>query len=176
MAENLPRYDVRPNDRIGRFLFIWCKYSAAVGVALLFGVCLVSAYSVAGRWLFSEPVLGDVELVQIGCVLAVASFLPYCQMKNSHVIVDFFTHQASPATRALLDRIAATLLAVVSALIAWRSFVGTYDAFRSGEEQMILGWPLWWSYLNLGPAFLLLTLVALYTAWKGSPETWEQQQ
>lgn len=173
MAETLPRHDARPRDRIGRFLFIWCKVSAAVGIALLFGICFVSVYSVVGRWLFSEPVLGDVELVQIGCVLAVASFLPYCQMKNSHVIVDFFTHGASPATRALMDRIAALLLAIVSALIAWQSFVGTYDAYRSGEEQMILGWPLWWAYINVGPAFVLLALAALYTFWKGTPQAQE---
>lgn len=171
MAEVIPHLDDQtdpgPRDPIGRFLFAWSWLSALGGSALLFAVCAVSAYSVLGRWLFDQPMLGDVEMVQIGCSLAISAFLPYAQMKNAHVIVDFFTHGASPAVRDRLDRVAAAILCVVSAVVAWRSFVGAYDAWRSGEENMILGWPLWWAYVNIGPAFVLLSMTAAYTVWKG---------
>lgn len=172
MAEAIPQLDDQsdpgPRDPIGRFLFAWSQLSALGGAVLLFGVCVLSAYSVIGRWLFSSPVMGDVEMVQFACALAIAACLPYAQMKNAHVIVDFFTHNVSPALRRMLDRVAALLLAFGSAVIAWRSFVGAWEASQTGETGMILGWPLWWSYLTLGPGFLLLTLTALYTAWTGS--------
>lgn len=171
MAEVIPQLDDQrdpgPRDAVGRFLFVWSQLSALGGAIVLFGICVVSAYSVVGRWLFASPVLGDVELVQMGCAIAIAACLPYAQMKNAHVIVDFFTHAASPALRRVLDRIAAVLLALGAGVIAWRSFVGAWEASQTGETGMILGWPLWWSYVTLGPGFLLLALTALYTAWKG---------
>ena len=92
-----------PQDALGRFLLGWSQLSALCGVALLLGICLLSTWSVLGRALFDSPVMGDVEIVQIICSLAIASFLPYAQMKNAHVIVDFFTHGASARTRAVLD-------------------------------------------------------------------------
>ncbi|MGL1834893.1 TRAP transporter small permease [Rhodocyclaceae bacterium SMB388] len=171
MAEVIPQLDDQqdtgPRDAVGRFLFVWAKLSALGGAAILFAICILSAYSVIGRWLFASPVFGDVELVQMGCALAIAACLPYAQMKNAHVIVDFFTHNASPALRRRLDRIAALLLAFGASVIAWRSFVGAWEASLTGETGMILGWPLWWSYVTLGPGFMLLALTALYTAWKG---------
>ncbi|MBT0964138.1 TRAP transporter small permease [Denitromonas iodatirespirans] len=172
MAEAIPRSgdapDPRPRDPVGRFLYAWSMLSAIGGSLVLFAICAVSVYSVVGRWLTDEPVLGDVELVQMGCALAVAAFLPWAQMKNAHVIVDFFTHSASPAVRRVLDRIAAIILMVLSFVIAWRSFAGAWEAFETGETTMLLGWPLWWSYTTLGPSFFLLGLTAAYTAWKGT--------
>lgn len=175
MAEIIPQLDEHeeagPRDPVGRFLFGWARLSALGGAALLFGACALSVYSVLGRWLFDEPVLGDVEMVQMACALAIAACLPYAQMKNAHVIVDFFTHKAPASWRQALDRLAALLLAIGAAVIAWRSFVGAWEAWQSSESSMILGWPLWWSYLTLGPGFLLLALTALYTAWKGTAST-----
>lgn len=171
MAELVPQLDDQrdpgPRDPIGHFLFVWSQLSALGGAVLLIGLCALSVYSVLGRWLFDAPVLGDVELVQMGCALAIAACLPYAQMKSAHVIVDFFTHGASPALRRVLDRIAALVLAFAATVIAWRSVAGAWEASQTGETGMILGWPLWWSYLTLGPGFLLLALTALYTAWRG---------
>lgn len=171
MAEVIPQLDgasvdAGPRDPVGRFLLLWSQASALGGAALLFGACGLSVYSVLGRWLFDSPILGDVEMIQMACALAIAACLPYAQMKNAHVIVDFFTHNAPPALRRMLDRAAALLLAVASSVIAWRSFVGAWEAAETSESTMILGWPLWWSYLTLGPGFMLLAFTALYTFWR----------
>lgn len=155
-----------PQDAVGRFLLAWSQLSALGGVALLVAVCLLSTWSVLGRALFDTPVTGDVEMVQVACALAISSFLPYAQMKNAHVIVDFFTHNAGPRLRALLDVLAALLLAVAAVWLAWRSALGALDSYRSGETSMILGWPQWWAHLTIAPGFALLALTALYTAWQ----------
>ena len=181
MAEVIPQLDEQvdpgPRDAVGHFLFAWSQLSALGGAVLLFAACALSVYSVAGRWLSGTPVLGDVEMVQMACALAIAACLPYAQMKNAHVIVDFFTASAPLGVRRTLDRIASLVLAAAAAVIAWRSFVGAVEAATSGESSMILGWPLWWSYLTLGPGVGLLSLTGLYTAWKGSMhnEVGEQQ-
>lgn len=154
----------KPTDLLGRFLYAVSVGLALVGAAILFMVCAISAYSVLGRWLFSEPVLGDVELVQMGAALSIAACLPYAQMRNAHIIVDFFTLKAPPAIKRGLDIGAALLLAVCAAVLGWRSVVGGIESYHYGESSMILAWPLWWSFLMLGPGFFLLSLTSLYTA------------
>lgn len=153
-----------PQDAVGRFLLAWSQLSALGGIALLLAICVLSTWSVLGRFLFDAPLMGDVEMVQVACSLAIASFLPYAQMKNSHVIVDFFTHNAGPRLRAWLDALAALLLALLAAWLAWRSAVGAWDTYHTSETSMILGWPQWWAHLTIAPGFGLLMLTALYTA------------
>lgn len=155
----------KPTDTVGRTLYAVSVGLALIGAAVLFIVCALSAYSVLGRWLFSEPVLGDVELVQMGAALSIAACLPYAQMRNAHIIVDFFTLKAPPKLKKILDIVAALLLAVCAAILGWRSIVGGMEVYQYGESSMILAWPLWWSFALLGPGFILLSLNALYTAW-----------
>ncbi|AKG17739.1 hypothetical protein MBO_09563 [Moraxella bovoculi 237] len=158
--------DDRPADALGRFLWGWSKLSAFGGVAILVGICLLSTASVVGRAVFNTPIKGDVELVQIGCALAIASFLPYAQMKKAHVIVDFFTIKAPIVVRKYLDIFAAVLLAMVALVLMWRSYFGAVTAFKNGTKTMILGLPEWWAHITIAPGFFLLALTAFYTAWR----------
>ena len=172
MAEVISVADVdtdtslKPTDPIGRFLYGWSVLSALGGAIVLFLVCILSTYSVVGRWLFSSPVLGDVELVQMGAAISIAAALPYAQMRNAHIIVDFFTLKAPIKLRLFLDVFAALLLAFCAAILAWRSTLGGLETYQYAESTMILGWPLWWSFLTLGPGFLLLSITSLYSAWR----------
>lgn len=77
-------------------------------------------------------------LVQIGSAIAVAAFLPWGQMRGSHVFVDFFTTGLGPRMRARFDAVGALLLGVCAALLAWRMLVGTVGLEESGETSMLL--------------------------------------
>lgn len=158
--------DDKPTDKIGQLLWGWSKLSAFGGVVILVGICLLSTASVIGRAVFNTPIKGDVELVQIGCALAIASFLPYAQMKKAHVIVDFFTLKAPVVVRKYLDIFASLLLGVVSLVLMWRSYFGAATAFKNNTKTMILGLPEWLAHMTIAPGFFLLALTAFYTAWR----------
>lgn len=148
----------------------------ARGVALAGGVILValtlmSVASVAGRALLGTPVPGDFELVQIGCGAAIAAFLPYCQLRRGHIIVDFFTARTSPRVQGGLDAVGALLVALVMAVLTWRTAVGTVAVRAGGEVSMIVGFPIWIGYAAIVPSLALATVVALHTAresWKAA--------
>ena len=63
-----------------------------------------------------------------------AAFLPWAQMKNAHVIVDFFTHQrfARCAPRARPHRRDHPHGA--NFVIAWRSFAGAWERERRDHD------------------------------------------
>lgn len=165
MAEHIPLHDDFPKDKFGLFLLRWSQLSAFIAALLLLLICIISALSVLSRWLLNSPITGDVELVQIACALSISAFLPYAQMKNSHVIVDFFTIKASAKVKNCLDALAGLLLCLVSALLAWRSAEGAISSYKSNTSLMILGWPEWIAHLTIAPGFFLLSLTALYTTY-----------
>lgn len=124
-------------------------------------VALMTVVSVTGRATLSMPIQGDVELTQLGVALCISLCLPWCQVHGANIIVDFFTQKVGPRTQATLDGIGALALAVMAALLAWRTAVGAVSIHEAGETSVILGLPMWWTYAMLAPGLALTCLVAL---------------
>ncbi len=154
---------VRPTGPIGKTIE-WVCAAAALLAGVFFCIEMVmSTLSVIGRALFSTPVPGDYELVQLLSAMGVALCLPYCQLRKGHVFVDFFTLWAPQGLKRVLDSIAALLLAGVSFLLAWRVWDGMLEMREYGEASMVIALPIWWGYIPVVPAFVLLGIAALYT-------------
>jgi TRAP-type C4-dicarboxylate transport system permease small subunit len=139
-------------------LFAWLGGVAACVVAAMVVV------SIAMRALISRPIQGDVELTQMGIALAISLCLPWAQQHKANIIVDFFTQHLPPRRIASLDGAGALLLAVMCALLAWRTGVGALGVREAGETTMILGLPMWWAYASLAPGLALTALIALAQA------------
>jgi TRAP-type C4-dicarboxylate transport system permease small subunit len=157
----------------GRILSRLCHIFAGAGGVVLIGITIMSALSIAGRTLFSKPITGDFELVQLACAVCVAAFLPYAQLQRSNIIVDFFTVNASHKTRARLDAFGAVLMALVTGLVGWRTAVGATVVYANGETSMLMGVPIWISYAMMAPGFMLTAVVSLHAAfeyWRDSAE------
>ena len=120
--------------------------------------------------MLSTPVLGDVELVQLGTAAALALFLPYCQLHGSHLIVDIFTARTATSAQRRLDRMAQGLAAVVLGLLAARAGAGVIDLRAAGETSMVLGMPLWLAYAVMVPSLALASLIALARVWRHEPD------
>ena len=141
----------------------WC---AIVGAALAVLIGAMTTCSVIGRALFQAPVQGDVEMVQMGIALSLSLCLPWCQWRRGHILVDFFTQKASDNTVSKLDALGCALLALMYAVLSWRSAAGAAVAYETFEATMILGLPMWWAYACLAPGLALAALVAVLQAWQ----------
>lgn len=148
----------------GRRLHWLSKAFALVGGAGFIGLVLMSLVSIIGRKLASAPVPGDIEIMQMGGAVAAAAMLPFCEMERQHLRVDFFTTRLSSSARQRLDAMAHLLLAIVAAIIAWRTAAGAASLREAGEASMMLLWPVWTVVAALVPSFVLLALAALYNA------------
>ena len=134
---------------LGRQLFNASKVSAIVGGLMFVAIVIMSIISIVGRKLWSAPVPGDVEMLQMAAAFASASFFAYCHLNGGDVKVDFFTARASA-------------VGVFGALITWRAGVGALAIRTAGETSMILGWPVWVAQILMVPGFLLLALAGFY--------------
>ena len=139
---------------------------ALFGGAVLAAMTLLATVSVLGRKFFNTPIWGDVELVQMGTAVAIALSLPYAQFRRAHIMVDFFTTRAAPATRARLDAFGTLLLGLVCVLLAWRAAVGVLDMREVGETTMVLGFPIWIVYVAMVIGLAASGVIGLAGAWQ----------
>ena len=140
------------------------KACALLAGALLTAITLMTCVSVIGRNTTGWTLVGDFELSGSAAGAAVALFLPLCQYRRGHIIVDFFTQRSSRGTQQLLDRVGALLMAGVMALMTWRSTVGGLNAWKSQSGSMMLGLPEWIVYCGIVPPLLLCAVIALAQA------------
>jgi TRAP-type C4-dicarboxylate transport system permease small subunit len=140
---------------------------AVLGGLCAAAVALMVVVSIAGRALWSTPIQGDVELTQFGIALCISLCLPWAQVHRANIIVDFFTQKAGPQVLRGLDGVGAVLLAVMAALLAWRTAAGARAILEAHEATMILDLPMWWVYALLAPGLALTALVALAQAMSG---------
>ena len=138
-----------------------CDFSAAIGALVLLGIACITTVSVIGRAFFSSPIMGDVELVQLGNAVVVASFLPYTQYRRANIIVDFFTTGTSERTQGILDFAGTVLYTVVLALVLWRVAVGGIAIYEAKERSMLMDLPLWVPYMLMLPGLALCVLIGL---------------
>lgn len=136
-------------------------FFAYFGGIVIAAVGIMSAVSIIGRSVFSRPITGDFELVEIGTALAGTMFLPYCQATWGHISVDLFTLGMSKRANEWLDRFGCLFMAVMFFAVGWRAIVGCIDIRLSGETSMLLGFPIWIGYVGIVPGTLFAGIIAL---------------
>jgi TRAP-type mannitol/chloroaromatic compound transport system permease small subunit len=146
----------------GRLLLLLTKYLAIFGGLVFVALVAMSIVSIVGRKVFSWPVPGDVELLQMCAAFAAASFFAYCHLVNGDVKVDFFTHHLAPRTVARLDALGSLLVGLFGSLLAWRTAAGALSVMEVGETSAILGVPVWIAQALMVPGFALLGAAGFY--------------
>ena len=154
---------IRPNNKFGRILHLISRYFAIFGGFILLSAALISIFSIFGRVVFSSPILGDFELVEIACAVAIGSFMPLCHIRNGNVIVDFITAKLSENKINLLDSISSFIFGLVALFFSVRMILGAKDMFIYQEETMLLAFPIWIPFIPVIASFFLLTICCFYT-------------
>lgn len=151
------------------------KLCAILAGLLLTVVTLMTCASLLGRNTVGVTVAGDFELTGVAAGAATALFMPFCQLVRGNIIVDFFSARFGDKTNAALDRFGALSLALVFALLAWRTSLGGLNSWRTHSETQIIGFPEWVAYASMVPPFVLCTVIGLYQALHGfaAPEAAE---
>jgi TRAP-type C4-dicarboxylate transport system permease small subunit len=163
MADEATSAEVGAGRRLFSLLDRICWALALLGGLVLLVLASITVVSVTGRYLFSAPIRGDIEVVGLLTGIAVSLFLPYCQLRKGNVIVDVFTDGAPPRVRAALDAIGSLAIAAAGAVLAWRLTLGGMDLARFGDESMVLRIPTWWGFVVVVPCFVLLAIAGVVT-------------
>ena len=147
-----------------KILAYLAKFCAVLAGLLLTLITLMTCASLIGRNTLGITITGDFELTGVATSAAIALFMPFCQVQRGNIIVDFFTAKFSDKTNASLDRFGALLIALVFALLAWRTTLGGLNSWRTHSETQIIGFSEWIAYACMVPPFLLAMVIGLHQA------------
>ena len=109
---------------------------AIAGGLVFVALVVMTIVSIIGRKLFSAPVPGDVELLQICAArgeLDVLRLLPPGRRRREGRLLH--AEPAGPAVVQWLDAVGSLLVGVFGALIAWRTAAATLTLKDSGERD-----------------------------------------
>jgi TRAP-type C4-dicarboxylate transport system permease small subunit len=163
-----------PPGPIGRMIEHATELFAMIGGLVMLGIMLVQSVSVAGRSLpdilgvvgLKMPRLsipGDIEIVQLGCGIAIFFFLPLCQYRRANVMVEFFTQGLPVRIRSIFDFMANLLFLAIVSAITWQLGHGMLEKFAYKDTTMVLRIPESYPYLAAFIAAILWTIVTAYS-------------
>ncbi|MFK7994564.1 MAG: TRAP transporter small permease [Granulosicoccus sp.] len=121
--------------------------SGAIGGLIILVVAFVVSVSIIMRNVGLRGISGDFELVQMSCVFAAGLFLPLCQIKKGHVMVDLFTAWLPSRAIVLIDKFWTLVFAVAWFYLFFYMFDGLAEIKEYGDRSMLLKLPMWWSFI-----------------------------
>lgn len=139
---------------------------AALGGLLITAVSLTVVVSVIGRTVGVGGISGDFEVVEIGCGVAAFLFMPICQWRREHIMVDLFSAAFPAELRHALDGVWDVVFGAVWVVVVWRLSHGLVDMLEYGDHTMLLRLPIWTIYVPAMAGGALSALVAAYSVYR----------
>ena len=149
------------------------------GAATLFlcAMMMVTVTDVVLRSLFSYPIFGTFDLVELFLVALIFLALPETFRREEHVVVDVVDHLVAPRVVALLRVLAAVLAAALLGLMLWHGVAPARDTLRFGDQTLDLGIPrfIHWLPILLGTAVaVLVALMLLARRLRAARDAWQR--
>jgi len=149
------------------FITFLAKVCSVIAGLLLTLITVLTCYNLVLRNTGGDSMAGAFEITAMCTGAAIAMFMPLSQIRQGHIIVDFFTAKCPESLNALLDRLGALALAAVFGLLAWRTYLGCVNVFQAHSETQIMGIPEWYVYASMVPAFVLTACIGVLQAVRG---------
>ena len=149
-------------------------FGIAAGI-MLFVLMMVVTVDVIGRYLFSAPLHGSFEYVQICMAMVVFLALPVIVARDDNVQVDVFEVMIPKALRRITRMIGFTISVAVVAGLTWITFLRAHSFYVSDERFFLLPLPLYpvaWFIFATWAVCLVIVLIQLvkYPAFLGMTE------
>jgi TRAP-type C4-dicarboxylate transport system permease small subunit len=134
-----------------------------VGTGILTFMMLITVIDVAGRYIFSRPIKGSIEIIEF-CMVVVGSLsLAYCTIQGAQIKVDLLGAFLSKTIKITLDVIMHLLSLGFYALVVWMSLLESKDMWLVYEDvSTILSIPVYPFYFLFTIGFFMLCLALIF--------------
>jgi TRAP-type C4-dicarboxylate transport system permease small subunit len=138
------------------------KALAWIAALLFFVAGVMLTYEVTARYLFVAPTIWAAELSQLCLIWGTMIAMPWLLQADRHIAVDVVTDRMGPMARRVCRVLSMTVIALLSAVVAWKGAGIFLDSFERGRTTgSMLDLPSWIAELAIPVGFALLLLQAL---------------
>jgi TRAP-type transport system small permease protein len=131
----------------------------------LAAMVLLTVADLALRFLFSYPIQGMLELIELGLACTVFLALPAVFLRDEHLVVDVIDHLVRPSVVRILDLVGAAVSLGVLVVMAWQMWPLARTMHEFGDVTPDLSIPkiYYWIPVLLGVvASALATLIFVF--------------
>ncbi|MBT3917476.1 MAG: TRAP transporter small permease [Rhodospirillaceae bacterium] len=120
---------------------------AVVGLIGLIAVTLLIIIDVLLRWLFSSPIDGLNEVLNLFYAVIMASFFPTGLVDKTHITITFLGSWLGPKASYILDSFGSFMTFLFFCVVGWQFIVLSTEFFETTETTWVLAWPVapWWT-------------------------------
>lgn len=137
------------------------KIALYVGMGWVIVMMLLSTFDVTGRYFFSKPVPGAIEMSEFMLGIFGILGMAYTHIKGANVKVTILTQALPPRAEKLLESITSLLSFQIMGMLVWYGIVSGIEEFHAGTTTDTLGisiYPLYF-LLSVGAGILCLELL-----------------
>jgi TRAP-type C4-dicarboxylate transport system permease small subunit len=144
---------------------------AAVAALFLAAMVLLTVADVVLRALFSYPLRGMLELIELGLACAVFLGLPAVFLRRGHLVVDVIDQIAPRSLARLLDLAGAVVSFGMLAVMAWQMLPVARSMYEFGDVTSDLSIPkiYYWIPVLLGVLGSAAATLAFIVRWRRRP-------
>jgi TRAP-type C4-dicarboxylate transport system permease small subunit len=138
----------------------WFGYVAAV---FLVAMMLITVTDVLLRSLFSIPIFGTFELVELGLVATIFLAVPATFLRDENVVVDLIDHLIPAGGIRWLRLLGLLLSLIFLAVMLWRMWQPALDTLEFGDQTLSLEIPklVHWLPILFGVACTLIAVIVV---------------
>lgn len=138
----------------------------SVAQVILFIMVFLVTADVIGRWLFSRPITGAVELTELGLSMVIFLSIAYTHLKEEHITIDFLIDRLSENTQNIVNGIINIVIMIVLILMGSSIFWYGERLLTSGTVTGDLSLPIHLFAFVAGVGTFVFALTALLLAVK----------
>jgi len=110
---------------------------APIGIGAMIVMMTTVTFSVLGRALFSAPIYGSVEVVELTGAILVSFVVAYTQLRRRNIAVNIVVDRMSPRLRGAFDSVTLILSLAIMVVILWTGAIYAWETAVWGETTYV---------------------------------------
>jgi TRAP-type C4-dicarboxylate transport system permease small subunit len=143
-----------------------CAGLAVFSGLILLGIIGLTFFDVVLRYVFSAPIFGARDLLEMGMVLVVSFAFPFTWRIGGHIVVDLIPDYGLAALTVARDLVVRLIGIAIFGMLAWRAWIQSGDAVLFNEATNMMELPFSPFYMVLAAASALQVFVLLIESFR----------
>ena len=136
-----------------------CGGLAVFSGLILLAIIGLTFFDVVLRYIFSAPIFGARDLLEMGMVLVISLAFPFTWRIGGHIVVDLLPDYGIAALTVMRDLLVRAIGIFIFGLLGWRAWVRSDDAVIFNEATNMLELPFSPFFIVLAAASALQAVV-----------------
>jgi TRAP-type transport system small permease protein len=132
-----------------------CVGLAVISGLILFGIIGLTFFDVILRYIFSAPIFGARDLLEMGMVVVLSLAFPFTWRIGGHIVVDLLPDYGIAVFTVIRDLVVRLIGIFIFGLLAWRSWIRSDDAVLFNEATNMIELPF-------SPFFIVLAAASAF--------------